>query len=83
MKKLIAILVFATACSPYVMHPKAPAEGESAMLVRYIKGESIDTLTKSYSLDSPEETRYLLRRAMTSLQDQYKHDRRPRSTGWR
>lgn len=42
--------------------------GYNDVLTRYIKGESIDDLTHSLALNSNDETRVLIKRAMASLQ---------------
>ncbi|HSD87365.1 MAG TPA: hypothetical protein VLB44_07615 [Kofleriaceae bacterium] len=48
--------------------------GYTDVLARYLKGESVDDLTRSLSLDSRDETRTLLRRAIVSLQHRYYQD---------
>ncbi|HUS32590.1 MAG TPA: hypothetical protein VMZ53_29010 [Kofleriaceae bacterium] len=49
-------------------------DGYSDILTRYIKGETLDDLTTSLALDSNDETRVLLRRAMASLNHRYWRD---------
>jgi hypothetical protein len=48
--------------------------GYNDILTRYIQGESLDDLTKSLALENRDETRILIRRAMTSLQHRYWRD---------
>ena len=50
-------------------------DGYSDILTRYIKGESLDDLTASLSLESNAQTKMLLRRAMAAVQHRYYYDR--------
>jgi hypothetical protein len=50
-------------------------DGYSDILTRYMKGESLDDLTASLALDSKDQTKLLLRRAIASVQHRYFHDR--------
>jgi hypothetical protein len=49
--------------------------GPNDMLTRYMMGESIDDLTTSFGVESREETRSMIRKAMVSLQRRYWRDR--------
>ena len=51
------------------------AGGYNDVLARYIKGESMDSLTKQLAFESNEETRAVIHRAMVSLQRRYFRDR--------
>jgi hypothetical protein len=48
--------------------------GYNDVLARYMAGESIDDLTRSVGLTNRDETRSMLRRALTSLQKRYWRD---------
>ena len=48
--------------------------GYNDVLARYMAGESIDDLTVSVGLSSRDETRTMLRRALTALQKRYWRD---------
>jgi hypothetical protein len=50
-------------------------DGYSEILTRYIRGESLDQLTASLSLESNDQTKMLLRRAMASVQHRYYYER--------
>jgi hypothetical protein len=48
--------------------------GYNDVLSRYMRGESIETLTQDVGLSSRDETRALLRKALVSLQKRYWRD---------
>jgi hypothetical protein len=48
--------------------------GYSDVLTRYMRGESIDDLTRDVGLSSRDETRAVLRKALVSLQKKYWRD---------
>ena len=48
--------------------------GYNDVLARYMRGESIDDLTRSTGLSSRDETRTVLRKALVSLQKKYWRD---------
>jgi hypothetical protein len=49
--------------------------GYNDVLVRYIKGATLEDLTRDLALDSTQETRALIHRAMLLLQKRYYRDR--------
>jgi hypothetical protein len=49
--------------------------GYNDVLARYMRGESIDDLTRDVGLSSRDETRAVLRQALVSLQKKYWRDR--------
>ena len=49
--------------------------GYNDILFRYVKGESLDDLTRSLALDSRDDTRRLLHRAIAAVQHRYLRDR--------
>lgn len=49
--------------------------GYNDVLARYLKGESLDDLTRSLALSDRDETRGLIRHALTTLQRRYWRDR--------
>jgi hypothetical protein len=49
--------------------------GDSDVLARYVKGESLDDLARELALEDRGEARELVHRAMVTLQRRYFHDR--------